>query len=827
MEDIDDILETGPEPIQDDGIRPPPPDDADGALPPVERELGFILDEEDEEKVAKHIVEQRQQQEPQMSRNRAVWKRNRWWREGKRWVRLNKKENQNVWEAVLPLGMSSAPPVPNKTDRLCRRLANTILVDKPYPDCEPGDASNEAKDAAEFATRYLSVKGAPAELNMARVCRAAFDKAETYASGFAWVTMDPGAGGHRPRRMLAHPKATHRDNALLDPTAGEELGIPGLAIRAVEDDLQERYVRSDGYLTDSPADADLQWLPGPKIRLLTGHHVNFIPEHARGMDDAIGVIITDVTTLGDLKKMFPERFDRMEKDDIEKLCVWRPDKFQELLPPYTKIPDDQKFEDGPRSGEYKDSQTVIAMTVYYESCAEYPLGCYAVVGGDTLVLHRQKWSALMPAPLGPKGEERPPIEECLEIPVAQCRCLDDDTTDNPYGVGIVEHLGPADEIAASSLGFELEYMFRAANPHTFLPVGTIVQPKQLRVRNSEPIMFTPGGKPEVEQIPALSDTIPRLREEMQHDQDDATGLQQAAQGVEDPSVQSGIHAQVIVDEAKKAVSNMKDNIGDFYIAVNRIILQLSRAFCTVPSLISYVGEDGAYKEREWSREDFRNTRRVSIARGSFTMHTLLAKQEMARQMKADHAIDNEDYLELVAGGVSPVLGLQDNPHLMRIRRQLDQFMKGPTPEWLAAKQQVDGQNAAAMQAYQTATAPLMEAAMITGAAPALQPAPQPIPDPPTPLSDRLPVDLEIMPAKIRHRQLSKAMTSTRYEGLHPMWKQVFLAEYAEMKNAAGIINVPDAQRVQAQAAAQAAAQGARPPGAEGASQPGVPAQAAA
>jgi hypothetical protein len=814
---FDDEPDTG---IADDGIQraDDQPDETDGTLPPVERELGFILDEPDQEKVAKHVNHLREDQAPARSRHRALWKRNAWWREGRRYIRLDKKENQNAWVAKLPYGMASAPPTPNKVDRLCRRLGNTMLVDKPYPDCEPGDDSNEARDAAEFATRYLAVKGSPSELNMSRVCRSAADKAMTYGSAFGWITMDPTAGGHRPRRMLAHPLATTTENALQDPTAGDQTGDPSLAgvpLQANEDDLQERFVRPDGYLTDDPSDADLQWLPSPKIRLITGLQFTFLPETARGMSDALGCIITDVTTLGDLKTLFPERMAELTVDQLAEVCEWRPPHVEDVLPPFSKVPDDQKYEDGPRQGQFKDAQMVVTSTVYYKSCAEYPLGCYAVIGGDTTVLHRQTWTAKMPAPLNAQGQPQPPIQEVLEIPVAQCRCLDDDVYDDPYGIGIAQELGAADEISASALGYEHEYMFRAGNPIPFIPIGSVVQPKQFQLRDGTPVMVNPNGKPEWENIPPLSPSIPKLREEMLRDQDDAIGLQQAAQGVEDPSVQSGIHAQVIVQEALKAVSNMKDNIGDFYMACCRIILQQARAYCTVPQMISYVGDDGAYKEREWSRADFRTTRRVSIAKGSFTMHTLAAKQQMANDMKREQAIDNEDYLELMAGGVSPVLGIQDNPHLMRVRRQIELFLSGPTPEFTQAlqaqqeaAQQEAAQQAAAEQAAMAQQAAAMGSPVPPGVgAPGASPQPAAPPAPlPTPFSRRLPVDLEPMPAKIRHRQLARAMATGKYETLcesAPEWCAAFQSEYAEMLNAAGIMTVP---AVQAAKAAEAANQ---------------------
>jgi hypothetical protein len=782
------------------------------ALPPIERELGFILDEDDEEKVAKHVIELWTRQEPSRSRRRAVWKRNRWWREGRRFVRLEKSENSNLWDAKLPRGMGNAPPVPNKTDRINRRIINTVLVDKPFPECEPGHDTNEDREAAEFATRYLTEKGSASDLKMHRLLRRAADKAETFGSAFGWVQMNPKGAGHRPRRMLAHPAAQHADDALIDPTSG---------LQASDDQLRERYVRPDGYLTDDSAEADLQWLPAPKVRTLTGLQVTMLPEHASLADgDAIGVIILDLTSLGEVKSLLGDEFDTLSTEKIETLCKWRPTHREDLLPPYTQWPEDQKYKDGPKAGQYMDAHPVVVATVYYERCAEYPLGCYAVIGGDTLLLHRQPWTAMVPA-----GDERQPdVQECLTIPVAQCRCLDDDVNDDPYGIAITEHLGPADEIRASALGFELEHMFRSANPIPMLPSGSIVQPKQLLRRDGEPIFVSQGGKPEWEQVPPLSQTVPLLREEMGNEIDDESGLQQAGQGVEGPTVKSGIHAQTIVQEALKALTGFKDNIGDYYIRLNTIILEQTRAYCTVPQLLSYTGKDGQYKAKEWSRIDFRSTKRVSISQGTFTMHGLLAKQEMANNAFDRQVIDKDDYADMMAGGISPVLGRLDNPHLMRVRNQIERWQEGPTPEWMAAKQQVDQQNAAAMQAYQQQLALAQEAAAAT-VSPAVDPAtgavappptappvaspqppqpPQLLPDPPGPFDPALPVDDEVPAAQVRHRQLARGMAEGRFlDPKYPdVWRQVYIAAYMRAKNASGTMTVAEVQRAQAAEAAQ-------------------------
>jgi hypothetical protein len=752
--------------------------------------LGYIIDEPNPKKVARHIDDLIEQQVPMMTRNIAVWKRNGWWREGKRWVRLEKKENLALWEAKLPPGMANAPPVPNKTDRLCRRLVNAIMVDPPYPECEPGSSSPEARDSAEFSTRYLEVKGSPAELNMTKICRRAAGKAMTYASSFAWVTMDPTGGGHRPRQVMAHPGAPDQDTAEIDPTT--EAAAP-------EESLVQRYVKADRTLTDDPEEAELQWLPGPKVRLLTGKNVLMLPSTAESLREAIGCLIIDHTTLGDLKQQFPDEIKGMNDDALNDLCNWKPKRYKDILPPYSPEPEDQKDE---TTKKWKDSQMVWTVTVYYRRSAEYPKGCYAIRAGKETMLYRDRWTAMFEQPPADDGTPQPEKEEVLRIPVAQCRCLDDDNYDNGYGIGMAELLGPADEIRASSLGFQLEYMFRFGNPIPMFPMGTIVQPKQWQLRDGNPIYFNPQGKPEIEAVPPLPPIVTQLREEMGEEMNDESGLQQTGQGVESADVHSGVHARTVVQEALKAISNIKDNLEFFYIDLNGIILEQSRAFCTVPTMLSYTGKDGEYKEKEWSRTDFQNTKVVSIRRGSFTMHTLTAKQELANDAFDRKVITPEEYQELVAGGVSPILGYQENPHLMRIRRQLDVFDDGPTPEWEAGMQAVQEATMAAEQFQQT-----MAANQTLGIPPdPTAIAPQVPPPPPGPFTPQLSIDDIPEAAKIRFREMSRFMAGSKYEALmerSPEWCALLEPELQKAKVNAGVMTVTEVQQAQAQEAAEA------------------------
>lgn len=771
------------------------------AVPSAElyEDLGYILDEEDEEKVAKHIQKLREDQEPAMSRRRAVGKRNRWWREGRRFVRLEKFENESRWEAKLPLGALATPPLPNRTDRLCRRAGNTILTDGPIAECEPGNDANDARDAAEFATRYLKILGQPALLNFKRILRRAFQKACTFMSAYAWVTIDPKANGKRPRKMLAHPLAQTYEDALIDPNTG---------LQAAQKDLVDRYIRSDRTLTDNPDEADIQWLPGPKVRILTFHNVTLLPETCSGIEDCDGVIIADTTTLGELRTMFPDKFEGMNEQDMEKLAKWKPTNHKDLLPVHAKEPEDQKDDDG----KYRDEHVVYTLTCYYRTCDAYPCGAYAIVSGDFL-LHRQKWSAKMPPKRDVQGKELPSEEESLMIPVAQERCMDDDVNDDYVGIALADKLGPADEISASSLGYSMEYMFRFGNRNVFLPHGSIVQPKQLLLRDGNPIYVNPQGKPFYEDVPPLPDTIPALRQEMREEQDDDVGLRETAQGVEVSSVKSGVHAQAIIGEAQKAMTEMKDNLGDFFVRMCEIILEQSRAFIEVPQLLRYQGEDGDYKELEFTRLDFAATRAVTIARGSFTMQTNFAKMQMATEARGLNVIDDEELRETWLTGMSPVIGTQDNPHLLRVRRQIDHWSKGPPEDFdkqLAAYQ-------AQVQQYQVAqeaAAARAQMAAHLGVAPT-GPALPPEPVIPGPFTN-LPIDHEPGPAKIRHRQLARLMATPKYSRQSENWRWVFDQAYNVAKNDAGVITVPEMQRMQAEGKMPRGEQGAEKPAREGA-----------
>jgi len=733
---------------------------------------GKLLDEEDPLKVCKAVKRIRERRKKAMSKRAAVWKRTALWRRGHRHVKLDRSEDK--WEAVVPLGMANAPPLPNKCDRVLRRVSNTMLSDDPVAEAEPSSDSPEDRDAAEQSTRMLKVEGGEAGFNMVSIMHRASDKASTYASSFVYWLIDPTGGGRVPKSVNAHPKAVRYESpeqVVLDPETGAG---------AKKEEYVEKFVTADGTLTDDELQADYTWLPSITPELMNGNNVLFIPEKVGSIADAKGVHLLRATTLGELKTTFPERLAKLSDADVLKMVNWRPEGHKDAIPEYMDL---QEIID--ESGKPSDDSIVFLMCVYMKSAGAYPEGAYVCIADDVL-LEQDVWTFDFELPDGKKRKE------FMMLPVSHCRQLNDNDTDDPYGIALGEKIGPMDEIRAQVYLYAIEHLHRFGNPHTFLPDGSIVQPKQLRRRNGEPIYVNPLGTPVMEKVPEFPGVGDSLREEMTAEENDESNLQQAAQGVEDPSVDSGIHARTIIEEAQKGLAQIRTNLADFYTRSNRIVLQLMRIFYTAERRAKYEAEDGSYKEEAWTGADLRSTRDVKIARGSFTMLGTSAKRQMALDEISTGVITPIEYQQLMSSSLAPVLGLQDNPYLMKIRRELTVWNKGPQEDWLALAAEHQQFNAIQTQAVQVAGA--------LGADPqsaAMQPPP-PLPSP----FQRVPSDMEQTVATVRHYELARAQQSKKFARFPLAWQETLVMEYEQMRQAAGVATVAE----QAQAAAVAADQ---------------------
>lgn len=725
-------------------------------------------------------------QEPAAKNRFERAKRNAYWRRGAAFARLkgaDKLEDRGVWKVWLPDGMSSMPPIPNKADDLCNKVSSQINVDPAVPECQPETDSDDHRSAAEFATRFLKANGGESGTNDARLTHRAVSAGCTRASAYKHPYINPVGGGWRPREIMAHPLAQQvgPDGQPIAPQG--QPGPDGQPTPVPPADPIRRYVTPTQTITDNALEADRQWIPKLCVDLLFPEHVRLIPEACDGIADADGAIILDYCSFGELKALCKDVIEPMDIEKQRGLVAWKPVRHKDLLPRSLSAgtSDVTRSTTGTTPGdddEIPDSVIVFFYRGYRKSIPSYPKGAYVIVSGANggTVLYKKPWSAVVSTPEGTQKEE------CLDIPLSQYKQLEDDEAQDPHGLAIIERFGPGNEFRATIFGAVLEVVDKILHPHVFLAVTSPVQPKQLARRDDTPIPVTnvkedaPFYEPPPEINPSLIDYV---MERIDKDMDSASGLQETAQGTESADSQSGIAKRAVIEQSLVALGEIFQNTLTGDKRTWRLTLQLCRAFIQQPMRVSFVGEDGAYKEEEWTGSDFTGARDVSIAKGSGTMMAPSAKQELAFTLQKFAVLTPEEAADVVMSGVSPMLGIADNPHRNHVRGQIHTWKKGPPQGWTPPVTVVGPDGQQTMQGY-------------------------------SPFEAR-PTDEYPDVARIRYRELVKLGSTTAYTRWPVEWRAMYDQALKVAAYSAGVQTMREqfaAQQQQAAVAGQQAAQGA-------------------
>ena len=131
-------------------------------------------------------------------------------------------------------------------------------------------------------------------------------------------------------------------------------------------------------------------------------------------------------------------------------------------------------------------------------------------------------------------------------------------------------------------------------------------------------------------------------------------------------------------------------------------------------------------------------------------------------MKAGDPLAYLRYQQVMSGRLDPVLGLQQDKTVQRVRAQIEAWGEGPPEE-------VQGNPQATFQAAMAIFTPL-------------------------------PVDDDPTRAQIRYRELSSAMETETFRKFAGQveWQQAFTQAWLLAKQAAGIMTIPEQQQMQAQ-----------------------------
>lgn len=734
---------------------------------------GHLLTDEDEEKVAKQVVKFWTDQDRLHARYLADCRVNELRRGGE--VNIKVVTDQDRADSFEVIRWGGYLPVSNKAARLCRKARSVLFVDPPLPDCMPASGDDDAADKAEFSTRMLL------DSDQERFDGAvhAFDKGSTYGSGHVWQYIDP-RGERAPIEVQAHPQAVHVDQPFIGPPGqmphpfqpDQMVETPGQRLNPAE--ATYRYVRPDGTLTDVQAEAAEQWRPKHCREVVDGRMVRYLPATARDRHEAHGAMIAGFVPWGKLRLQFPD-LQTLPEDEKAKLWGWCPEKSRNLAPGNTQA-------DRNAALQLKgDDALCFVIRLYLESQGDYPDGAHLVTVGEKYLAHRDTWSAVV-------NNKREP----LLIPLAQYKQWSEGQ-DHPQGVAMMTLVGNGNERRAAFLGTMLEHLDRLNRQKTFIPTNSLITPAEIANTEARIYRINPGGEPKYEDIPAFDRNLLEFADREDAEMDHDSALESLAQGVDSPDAQSGRAKYAVVAQAHTQLAELKQNIEKAYVLDCQIELQLKRAFFTKPQILKYGSKETGFKAKRWIGADLGETRDVKIKAGTMTMMAPLVKADVAMQWSAPTTpggqpiIPPDQLREILASNMGALIGLQDEPQRVRIRRQIADWQDGPPQGWMPQPPQPQ------VVGVQPDGQPMVQAV----------PAPDPVLGPMW--EPRLSDELQTV-AVVRLEELTKLMATQKYGTFPPAWRAPVEMEFQRMRQFAGVATVPEQQQAQAQAAQMQAEQ---------------------
>ncbi len=737
---------------------------------------------------------------------------------------LEKSEDQNYYRAVLPPGVEDIEqPIPNKVLDLCNKQVSQILVDPPLPNPKPDGDSEKNRGAMDLAKRFLRADGDSSGTNDMQLFRQALTYNRTRASSFIYVWVDPTAGGWRPKQKKAHPQATDPKRPLFGPKLDgnnqpllDESGAPLMIERTTDPVL--RYVgqlevtnpetgevtTKEGFV-ENAAEADREWLPKHRAKILTANQVRTLPATATAFE-AHSIILLMWEPLGEAKKRFPV-LETLDASSLKQLTTWKPKRWKAIVPQAHR----------PKSDGLDGDGTVTDDTLlfwYHKFCRiapGYPDGAEIAVNGASKVgQDAEPGFVLLRDTLREDVEvdDGTTVPVLMEPPIAQFTALFDDADGgDPQGIAPVSAFGGANEIRAHLYVAVLEDIDVRLHPNTFLGSTSPVTKDEINRRDGTPIdITTKDDMPVFEQRPELPAHTETMLNRIEHDMDTAANLSQTAQALDSKYAVSGEAKKVSIHQAKVQLAQDWQGFNNGCNQFWKIKLQLAQARLKTPMLVKLAGQNAAYKSRHFVGADLIGVSSVATQSGSGTMMSPSEKAQYIATFQSQKWLEVEQASELARSSMSDDLGLEPTAHEEHIDRCIADWIDGPPEGWeeqyqafAEFPQQQQAHVATLEKAVATLTSgggdPAQAQQLATENGP---PAPTPPPEPWTPFEARA-NDEEPVVAKIRYQKLSKLMSTTEYNEQPKSWRTCVDKAYEQAAYAAGIVTV----RQQAEAAAKA------------------------
>lgn len=686
---------------------------------------------------------------------------------GYTWSSLEKVQNSDIYIQAFPPGTQGLriSAVPNKAADLCNKLTETLLVDRPRPNPEAENDSEQAERGAELAKEFLEQDGSEAGTDDAAIFWALVEGATTRASTFASLWIDKTGGGSIPLQIKAHPLAESPANPLVGPD-----GQP-------TNDYVLRYVTEAGQFTDNPAEAARQWLPKIRVDKYGREHVRLYPEYA-DLNTCRAYVGLFFTTVGEAKRRWPETVGAMSDTQIGQLCDWMPTRYIVLLPPALRSR--WRLQTGnahdPKGGS-NDERILFFYEYGRKPEPAYPEGALLHVSGafGGYVLGKDTLAAEVEVPSERQQDQMVTDKKLLDLPLVQMRLLQDPDERDPMGTAFMGRIGAAGEAGATLATAWLEAIDIYLHPARFATATSPLSAQDVeesRALGKFATVISPQDFPKYEEPrPLPPQFLPTLQWQYQQ-MDSIAGLNAPAQGSDDAKEVSGVARRIAVQQSLVALSRMQQAVNSAHERYWRLKLQLAMKGFTVPQLIRYAGPDSAFKEQWFAGNDFARVGNVTMLTGTGSMMTPTDKVNYVAELVAMGFMDPAEAADAARPAFAKALGIPDNPHLQRVERQISSWLEGPPAGWAEAQAQY----------VQAVAVHSRESQMLLAADPqAVLPPPPPAPFTPF---DALPVDAEPAVAALRQRRLGNLMAEVAFTEQPPEWRELVIAAYAQAQAAA-------------------------------------------
>lgn len=688
-----------------------------------------------------------------MRRSLVLWEVNRLRRAGFRNVRAKYVDGR--WARWMPKSASAdgpdALPTPNVVADIDRKFVAFLCSDPPAPDVLPPSGDDDDVEASQTATRILEDAQGEAGLRTTQKLRRALDKACDHGSGFEYLYVEPRRqrvpvrikSGFAPEQKDAQgqivapmARATHvgaegdPGDSLLNPATG--MAWPS---------WERRWVRPDGTLTDKEHEAAQTW--GPKLlsRVYTGRNLRLFPHTATDVWEATGFVLTDYLTWGECKRRWPE-IRQLDEETQSEIRSYRGIKDIE------HVRGDSLARKDTESHEDRDETLIVWQAYYHQDSEEYPGGCHVEALGGKYAVIQEPWQRTV------EGRD-----VALELPISQYAMFAEGS-DDLYRTGLSQLVGSLSELDAAVWSIVLTHLDRVASRKTFLPLGSNVKAHQLANRGLTYIPITEGGEPKYEDVPNLPPEIAELLATVKDAINNASGLQQTAQGLESADVKSGRHAYAIIGQVYGAISEVVQNTENGYIRSSRIAMQLLATHFADEQVVAYK-DNGQHRTDYWRGSDLASMRDIAVRPGTMTMQTPAAKEMQARDYHTMNLFSPYEFKDIIRRNAGARIGLEEDRHLLRARGQIADYLKGPPDGWQPPEPQPETQYVQTPQG--------LEARTINRA---------PAPDPYVGalwegiLADDMPAV-----AEMRMQELAKTMAGKRHLSFHPVWRAGLETEF--------------------------------------------------